>query len=682
VLHAGVTRSDASDYRVFDATGQPLPYEVAFHDPQRDSLISFRCTDASALYCIYFGKRDAAPDPLRAVASAFGAGPPNAGPAASGWIPKAGLMLVTMRRPRDTPNPKTWDEMQNLLANSSGPDGAGIRANISDGVNAFGDSDYYLSVYRGWLRIPAGGVYLFCTASNEGSFSFLDGRELIHWPGQHTQDRGKYGEKHTEARLDAGLHYVEYFHEEVLLYQVAFLGWFPPGGKRVDGKPQFTGIPDDLFPRPHAAQIARYEAASGGALPTPRVELVDSAWPRTRPRGQYTRYRFTADFGSRMPTQSDWRVSWQFGDGQSATGSPVEHVFLCTRAYPTVMEAEGPDGGIVRREWPLTVFPIEHVAGPFVQAAVGTYRPFAERAETAAFPAADLVEYLYLLGDMRLASLARQAADLMLHRPDVTAEQTAEAQMALAGDAGAPALLWTPPAPDASREGASHLAAALALMKDPVRRIETAGRLARCRGIAEVDVAAAEKLFEEAKDAARTAGLAGSVKAALRGAAVALGDAYLAGAQTDRASELYMLAEALAEVVFPAQVRVSKSGAYPERIVQHLAAKRLAEALAELDAWREELPLDQVSGMWFFLRGKVEFQREGFAEAAGLLALASRLGQGAGFEAEARWLTAQSRLKMGNAEGARADLRALVDSHLDSPWRDKAVAALAADAQR
>ena len=99
-----------------------------------------------------------------------------------------------MRRPREADNPKTPAELAALMAQSPRLDGAGYRANIRDGCNPFGDSDYFISVYRGWLRLPAGGTYSFCTASNEASFSFLDGAALVHWPGRHTEQRGKYGE--------------------------------------------------------------------------------------------------------------------------------------------------------------------------------------------------------------------------------------------------------------------------------------------------------------------------------------------------------------------------------------------------------------------------------------------------------------------------------------------------------
>ena len=106
-------------------------------------------------------------------------------------MPKFGLVYETRVRPRakdikDEINPMTVAEYAALLAASPRKLGARQQPRISDGYNPFGSSDYYLSVYRGWIHIPKAGTYKFCTASNEGSFSFLDGKNLVHWPGRHT----------------------------------------------------------------------------------------------------------------------------------------------------------------------------------------------------------------------------------------------------------------------------------------------------------------------------------------------------------------------------------------------------------------------------------------------------------------------------------------------------------------
>src|SRR5262249_2398623 len=118
---------------------------------------------------------------------------PGSGPPTGSWVPRHGFVLETMERPEGD-NPRSVEEMAKLIAGSKRKHGAAYQRRVADGYNRFGPSDYYVSCYRGWINIPAAGKYGFCTASNEASFSFLDGKPLVHWPGRHTAERGLFGE--------------------------------------------------------------------------------------------------------------------------------------------------------------------------------------------------------------------------------------------------------------------------------------------------------------------------------------------------------------------------------------------------------------------------------------------------------------------------------------------------------
>ncbi|NQT92444.1 MAG: PKD domain-containing protein [Lentisphaerae bacterium] len=668
--HGGMVDAPANNIRIFGGNGNPLPYEVTHHDPRRDTLVSFRCVDPAGLFFVYYGKSNSPPDPMRATSASPGDGPPSPGSAAAGWIPRAGLVLATMRRPPGEPNPGTWEDMKSMMSASPGTDGAGYRANISDGMNPFGDSDFYISIYRGWVRLPSSGRYAFCTASNEGSFSFLDGNELVHWPGRHTQDRGKHGEKNKEHRLDAGLRYVEYFHEEVLLYQVAFLGCSPPNARRVKGKRQFSKIPDAWFPRPHRATVARYETPSGRTLAL-KATLVDNAWPDSRETGQYTRYAFAVDTGSETMDLTGWQVTWDLGDGLGALSPKAEHVYLRTGAHDVALHARGPGEQDIKIVLPLTVFPVEHLAGPFKQSALRDYRDILSSYDPALLDTPSLAEYMRALDELGGPG-ARRASLLLLKRTDTDTVMRGEAHVVAARETGREKSLWL--REDADPEGGQHLQEAFFVFPRAEDRLRVASRLARYKGIGDLDVEGAEALFEEAKLIARKAGLGKTVKAVLRDVAVALGDVYVAALKDDKAAEMYRLAEALGAVVMPPQVRMSKSGTYPERVRQQIEKQRPEDALAELERWREELPLDLLQGTWFFLRGKTESLEGKHREAAGLLELGIRLSQGSEFESEALWLLAQARKAYGDEEGYRAALKTLVDSRMAGPWRDKALA--------
>ncbi|MEX0654761.1 MAG: PKD domain-containing protein [Phycisphaeraceae bacterium] len=666
IRHAGMTRDDAHDYRLFSADGQPVPYQVTFHDPQRDTLISFRSPNDEGTYYIYFGHADADIDPHRArLNERPGTGPPTPGPAADGWIPRAGLVLATHRRPRDTPNPDTPDDFAALLTHAPGPDGAAYRRNIADGYNPFGDSDHYLSVYRGWLRLPAAGRWGFATASNEASFSFLDGEELVHWAGRHTEERGQHGEKNVERELDAGLHYVEYYHEEVLLYQMAFLAYKPPG------EPHYVGIPNNLFVQPHRAQVVRYEQREHGPTVMPHIDLIDSLWPTERGIGQYTRFRFTLDADDN--DLDGWSFAWAFGDGHRGAGRDLEHVYLAAGDYDVTLTATSPAGRTVERTWPVTVFPVEHIDGPFKAGRYSDFAPLVERIDPERLPAGLLSEYVRF---MREAG-RHDAAQRLVTRDDADDADRVESHLVAAGEAGLTHDTWRQGhSAERVREAIEHLAAAVELAEPAPDKLASLARLIRHVGVHDGDVAAAREHYEQAEVVVREAGLRGRAKQAFREATLALGDVHLIAGERDAALENYRTAEQLAEPVIPQQVRVARIGQYPQRIEHHLQAGRVDDAWATAMEWYGHFPSDLPRGELAYWIGKLALARDDASLAVRPLRLGIEWGTGAMYEAEARWLLAEAYGELGDAEAQRTALEALVRSGLGGPYRQRAVEAL------
>jgi hypothetical protein len=254
--------------------------------------------------------------------------------------------------------------MARLMAGSKAKHGARYQRKISDGYNPFGSSDYYISIYRGWIQIPKAGKYQFCTISNEASFSFLDGKDLVHWPGRHTVERGIHGEKNAAVELTAGLHYIEYYHEEVTLEQMAFLGWRPSA----DPGP-FSAIPESIYTAPHAARVSRYESPQG-TLSHFEPIIIDTIWPTQRHEGQYTRCIFRAGKNLGLPPGTTYR--WDFGDGQNTEGDDVEHVYLALGKYKVTLETLGPSGSRTAR-WPLDVYEMQHVTDEIKEGRLADY---------------------------------------------------------------------------------------------------------------------------------------------------------------------------------------------------------------------------------------------------------------------------------------------------------------------
>ena len=545
-------------------------------------------------------------------------------------------------------------------------------------MNPFGDSDYYISVYRGWIQIPAAGSYGFCTASNEASFSFIDGQHLVDWPGRHTEQRGKHGEFNATVQLAAGPHYVEYLHEEVLLYQLAYLGYRPPGSDH------FEAIPDAMFPLPRSASVSRYEQAPGQPAVALRAELLDSVWPQDKTVAQFTRMRLATDGGTAAHDWSGWKVAWELGDGLAADGLEVEHVYLRTGTYMVKMTAVDPAGNeaVVTRR--IEVFPVEHLGSPFVAGQMADYVPIVSKYDAAQLDASQLGALVQFIADSGQQAAAERLAGEILARPQADDGVKAAAHLVLAADAGLAGKIWDAAVPkDRLPPVVEHLQAAERLSADRVAKLSAAARLVRVLGIEQRDIPAAKSVYDRALGDAKapsTSQVAGNEQDAsrsgLRDMHLALGDVYLAGREPGRAAAAYREAEQLAETPIPQVVRAARIGEYPDAIGQEIRDKRLDVAAEMVQEWRDQFPSDQVKGTALFWQGKLQLLRGKPAAALRPLQLAVNLGEGSDFEAEARWLLAEAYQAAGDTKRREATLKALVAAGLSGPFRDKAVAAL------
>lgn len=672
IEHAGRMHESADDVRIYNASNERVPYQVTCHAPDRDALISFRTPRGDAArdqrFWIYFGHAEASRDPLRAVVDpAPGSGPPQPGSDAGGWIPRAGLVLETRRRPRDHENPMSVEALAALIDASPRADGAAYHANIADAANPFGHSYYYISLYRGWIDIPHAGTWAFCTISNDGSFSFLNGEALVHWPGRHTTERGRRGEFNAERELEPGRHYIEYYHEDTSLHQMAFLG------VRAPGQAHFGAMPEAMVVQPHRAGVVRHEHRDHGRTLVPRIELIDSLWPDDRADGQYTRYRLTADGGTEPIDLDPWRIEWRTGDGQRHEGAHVEHIYLAVDDHELTFALEHPGGWRATITRPVHVYPLEHMHEGVRVGRYGDYLPIVRRYEFGALPASALAEAVRFFGEAGAADLAMEVGAIYLERLDdaEAVPELAAMRLAAAGSAGDALTLWRGAGANPAA-AAAHLEAALEANVASVERLDILARLIRHEGIAREDRALAEAYHEQAHALWQERAMPAAGPAALRRVELAMGDVYVHHERFTAAREAYLAAERLARPRIPSQVRMAQLGAYPERMRQHLAADRINEARDDVERWRERFPASLVDGELAFWLGRVYLLDGEPAMAVTALELALRRGEGSVFEAEAFYRLAEAHQARGDAAAAEGTLRRLIDLGLTGEFRDRA----------
>ena len=654
VLCQGRAKPDGSDYRVIDAAGQEVPFQLTFHDARHSSLISFRAAaNQPGPFCVYFGNANAERSKRQIVTP----DEPGSGAPHGDWVPRAGLVYSTMQRP-DAENPKTVDELKALMAASTEKYGARYQRRVADGHNPFGPSDYFISVYRGWIRIPKDGTWRFCTASNEASFSFLDGKELVHWPGRHTSARGLRGEKNETHELKAGLHYLEYYHEEVLLKQVAFLGWSPPGSETG----HFVAIPASTYPAPHQTETVRYETRDG-PLASFEPQIVDSIWPDVRNEGQYTRVRFEPANAADFPEGTQFE--WDFGDGQTASGARVEHVYLRPERYQVSLKANG-TAGDGSASWSLLIYELQHVTGEIKQGRPPEYAEIAAAYDTAKLDADNLLELV------RLFSESDRPADT------IRAGRSFVERFGQSGSASLPDVhrLIAFSALKTGEQGVDDairsFEASITDETSAAAKIDSYAQLIRLLGIEKSEPEKALALLPVVEQTARESSVDEEVKAAYRRAVNASGDTALWNGRRAQARDYYRRVEALRGKYIPLQVRAARIGAYPTSLREHLADGNFGAALNLVNEWEDTFATDKVNGHTFFWRGSILALRKQHREAARYLARAIALAIGAPFETEARWRLAVALEGIGKTKESQAELARLVATGLADDFTDRA----------
>jgi tetratricopeptide (TPR) repeat protein len=653
ILCQGKAKSDGGDYRVLDAAGKPVPFQLMFHDAERYSLLSFRTADPKQRYFVYFGN----PKAERSAEQVIAAPAPGTGPPKGAWVPKYGFVLQTIQRPEGD-NPRTVADMAELIKSSKIKYGARYQRRVADGYNSFGPSDYYISIYRGWIHIPKAGKYQFCTVSNEASFSFLDGKELVHWPGRHTVDRGARGEVNAVVELMAGLHYLEYYHEEGTLEQMAYLGWRPSA----DAGP-FAPIPDSVYTAPHDAVVIRYED-NKGALSVFEPIITDSVWPAERSEGQWTRCRFQAAKNTALPP--GFTYQWDFGDGQKADGAEVEHVYLSLGKRNVALTAKGP-GVTSTTHWPLTIFEIEHVTDQFKEGQTKDYAKLARAYDRAKLDEADLRELAYLFAESEESAEALAIGKLYLTRfTDAKLAQTRRIRRLMADCA---LRLGQGSIDDAIR----NYQASLTKDTPAAEKLDVLARLIRLIGIERKMPDKATPLVAQVEETIKNAQrIDEETRAAYRRAVIAAGDVLLWQGKRDGARELYTKAERLTRNPIPSQVRAARIGAYPNSLREYISGGNFGAALDLVDRWDETFPTEKVKGHTFYWRGKILALRGRLQDAERYLQWAVRMTVGADFESEERWLLAQTLEQLGRKEEARKELGKLVASGLEDEFTRRA----------
>ncbi|MBC7353590.1 MAG: PKD domain-containing protein [Thermogutta sp.] len=552
----------------------------------------------------------------------------------------------------------------------------------------------YMSRYSGVMQIPRTGTYGFYTSSQDCSFLLIDGKIVAEAPGRHPPERRARPGLRRDVQLTAGPHRFEYYHVSTSEMGVAVAAWeVEPRGSH----PAPVPIPPEVFRNASIVRPAvgppmsqtqrflpdfRFNVVGAVSLPENEIPLV------------------VAEFRDASPPAlvSSARVEWDFGDGQTAQGPAVVHVFLRPGLFTikeTVTRAGRPFE-MPQRIWigPPPAPPREAGKNKPLQLddilpVLDTYNPAATDAQSllqmvqAYLTKAD--EYLpppppdTVFVDEEQAAAAAQKSTIdpktreserrkyLMRALEVARDgllkgkQTGDEELLqllrlvtpiaqdVFVDSTLAVNLWTGVLPRLQADTAraeAHLAVADIQLNDLLALAE-----------AKKHLDAAEKLL---RDPSRHEHL-GALWYRLRGEVAAT------EGRQDEAVKALQQAEQLVAARRNEVERTAWRGAHSRSTEQFLRSGELDRAAAELRAWSNEFPLDIVEGYLPLLWGKYWFARGRYEV---VTALADRLlvvNPYSPYIEELLLLSAQADLAMKRVDRAKATLESLLKDYPGSP---------------
>ena len=119
--------------------------------------------------------------------------------------------------------------------------------------------DFFAVRYMGMIHLPRDGRWGFRLTSDDGSWLFIDGEEIVEHGGTHS-----FTSRENFVDLDEGAHGFELIYFEYTSYEELSLDWKPPGG-------EWEPVPDDAF----SAELATFRPPVDSSFIIEETRRVD-----------------------------------------------------------------------------------------------------------------------------------------------------------------------------------------------------------------------------------------------------------------------------------------------------------------------------------------------------------------------------------------------------------------------
>ncbi len=286
-----------ADVRVATDDGKPVPFRIMTPGPGDRARLAFSLVKNVKRYGVYFGNPTPPPPPPEAELT-------------------SGLLMESKAWTGGAAN--TFDRLEKSWSRS-GPDlGRILVDHAFIGFNPFDDRVQVISKLTGTLTAPLDGDYVLAMAVDDEGALFIDGKPtlLAHIGGADIR-------YHATVHLDRGPHAFLLYH-----VNIAGTGYFSVGWQR-PGTPKVAVIEKLAF-----GSVFQQSNLTVGPLEERGKTLIgDFAADRVAECALGERFVFHYRFTGQAHVSVPVTYAWDFGDGQSAAGSVVDHVYLRDGLY-------------------------------------------------------------------------------------------------------------------------------------------------------------------------------------------------------------------------------------------------------------------------------------------------------------------------------------------------------------
>jgi PKD repeat protein len=614
----GLCKPDGSDIRVATHDGKERPMKLLMVGPGDQVTLAFAVQPGVTSYDAYMGTTKPPPPPQKLEI-------------------KRGVLLETWAF--EGGGARTVEMVQKALEKSATFIGRGFRPNIFNGHNPFGPQNRIINFFTGYLFCPTDGEYTFGTASRDASFVLVDDKLVVDFGGFHevraeVQAQGK-------TQLKAGLHKLTYYHLSGNGDPICVAAWKAPGADKI-----WTIGADSFAPviQGAAGPVETYGRTIG--IDYSAAQLGES-FVENR---YYERFTFQAQVFGGATKSYQW--TWEFGDGQTAKGESVDHVYLSAGEYTVTLKATGPFGPMKRtnrvfvsRPWDRVI--LNELDSPQTHADIVSGYAFA------ALKPNDIAEAIVLLNRCERLDAIIAAGDALLKKDKVPAD---------ALDTAMPIYSQTLAQKGQRARAVAGLLAA-AKMTDNVATqatmLSAAGMQMMPSGGKELDKALA--LFQ---DVVRRYDSLTTVPA-IRQAKIGMGDVWRLKCDLDKARDAYTQARPKSENQATSDT-ISK-GDYARHVEDYLRNKSFVDARDFLGKWEEAYPLDKLEGYWSLLKVKLCIAEGNWSDAATESSVLVGVNPSSNYAPQLLMLQYEACTNLKDAARAKSALELIVARYKDSP---------------